>query len=50
MIETEVLVVGAGPAGLVAAITLAHYGVDVLLVEKRADISTLSRTLVISTR
>ena len=49
-LETQVLVVGAGPAGLVAAITLAHHGIDVLVVEKRADISTLSRTLVISTR
>lgn len=41
MIETEVLVVGAGPAGLVAAITLAHYGVDVLLVEKRRHLDAL---------
>jgi putative polyketide hydroxylase len=46
----QVLVVGAGPAGLVAAITLARYGVRVLLVEKRDEISTLSRALVISTR
>jgi putative polyketide hydroxylase len=49
-IETQVLVVGAGPAGLVAGITLARYGVDVVVVEKRERISTLSRALVISTR
>lgn len=49
-IDTQVLVVGAGPAGLVAAITLARYGVDVCLVEKRGDVPTLSRNLVISTR
>jgi len=46
----QVLVVGAGPAGLVAGIVLARYGVDVLVAEKRAKISTLSRALVISTR
>ena len=46
----QVLVVGAGPAGLVAAITLARYGSRTLLVEKRRRISTLSRALVISTR
>jgi putative polyketide hydroxylase len=42
--------VGAGPAGLVAGITLARYGVEVLVIDKRDGISTLSRTLVISTR
>jgi len=45
-----VLIVGAGPAGLVAAITLARHGVRVLVVEKRANSSTLPRALVISTR
>ena len=45
-----VLVVGAGPAGLVAAITLARYGVHVVLIEKRTDPPTLSRATVISTR
>ena len=45
-----VLVVGAGPAGLVAAITLARYGVPVVLIEKRTDPPTLSRATVISTR
>jgi putative polyketide hydroxylase len=45
-----VLVVGAAPAGLVAGITLARYGVGVEVVEKRDGISTLSRALVISTR
>jgi putative polyketide hydroxylase len=46
----DVLVVGAGPAGLVAAITLARYGVDVVLIDKRGRPSGLSRSLVISTR
>src|SRR2546430_9297319 len=48
--DARVLVVGAGPAGLVAGITLARYGISVLLVEKRDAISTLSRSVVISTR
>jgi putative polyketide hydroxylase len=48
--HAQALVVGAGPAGLVAGITLARYGVDVLVVDKRNEIATLSRALVISTR
>jgi putative polyketide hydroxylase len=42
--------VGAGPGGLVAAITLARYGIDVMLIDKRSMPSGLSRSLVVSTR
>ncbi len=48
--EVDVLVVGAGPCGLVAALTVAVYGLDVLVIEQRAGESNLSRALVISTR
>jgi 2-polyprenyl-6-methoxyphenol hydroxylase-like FAD-dependent oxidoreductase len=36
MTSTRVLVVGAGPVGLVLAMSLARHGVEVLLVERRA--------------
>jgi 2-polyprenyl-6-methoxyphenol hydroxylase-like FAD-dependent oxidoreductase len=45
-----VLIVGAGPAGLVAAITLTRYGIDTLVVEKRDELSTLAKAQVISMR
>jgi 2-polyprenyl-6-methoxyphenol hydroxylase-like FAD-dependent oxidoreductase len=48
--RVQVLVVGAGPAGLVAGIALARHGVRVLLIERREAIATLARALVISTR
>jgi 2-polyprenyl-6-methoxyphenol hydroxylase-like FAD-dependent oxidoreductase len=48
--SVEVLVVGAGPCGLVAGLTLARYGIDVLVMEQRAGGSSLSRALVVSTR
>jgi putative polyketide hydroxylase len=48
--QRQVLVVGAGPAGLVAAIALALYGIDVVVIDRRTSTSTLSRALVISTR
>jgi len=47
--EVPVLIVGAGPAGLTAAATLAHYGVESLLVEKRAKPSTVPRATGVST-
>src|SRR5829696_8792971 len=48
--EVPVLVVGAGPGGLAAAVTLARSGVECLLVDRRARPSALPRATVISTR
>jgi putative polyketide hydroxylase len=50
MREPHVLVVGAGPAGLVTAITLARLGVSVLIVERRAELSPFPRATGISLR
>jgi 2-polyprenyl-6-methoxyphenol hydroxylase-like FAD-dependent oxidoreductase len=46
----EVLVVGAGPAGLSTAITLARAGVHVLVVERHAGTSPFPKSTVVSTR
>jgi 2-polyprenyl-6-methoxyphenol hydroxylase-like FAD-dependent oxidoreductase len=48
--DIEVLVVGAGAAGLAAAAALGHHGIPTLLVEQRREPSTLPRATVISTR
>lgn len=43
MIETEVLVIGAGPAGSLAAKTIAQEDVKVLLIDKKSEIGTPKR-------
>jgi putative polyketide hydroxylase len=48
--ETPVVVAGAGPAGLAAAISLARLGVETVLVERRAELSSLPRATVVSLR
>jgi 2-polyprenyl-6-methoxyphenol hydroxylase-like FAD-dependent oxidoreductase len=47
--EFEVVVVGAGPAGLACAAALGSYGVETLVVERRSSTSRLPRATVAST-
>ncbi|HET6773223.1 MAG TPA: FAD-dependent monooxygenase [Acidimicrobiales bacterium] len=48
--DIDVLIVGAGAAGLAVAAALGHHGVATLVVEQRPEPSTLPRATVISTR
>src|SRR6185436_18607915 len=48
--EYEVVIVGAGAAGLAAAAALGDHGIATLLVEERTEPPTLPRATVISTR
>ena len=50
MSETEVLIAGAGPTGLVLAIWLVRLGVLVRIVDPTAEPGTTSRALVIQSR
>jgi putative polyketide hydroxylase len=48
--ESPVVIVGAGPAGLAAAISLARLGIETILVERRAELSSLPRATAVSLR
>src|SRR6266446_3577677 len=48
--ETEVLIVGAGPTGLVLALWLTRLGVRVRIVDKTAEPGTTSRALAVQAR
>lgn len=44
-----VLISGAGPAGLTAAITLARYGIEALVIDSKPEFSTMPRATLVST-
>src|SRR5438477_8679840 len=48
--ETEILIIGAGPTGLVLALWLARLGVRVRIVDKTAESGTTSRALAVQAR
>jgi putative polyketide hydroxylase len=48
--QLPVVIAGAGPAGLVTAITLARSGIGSLLVERNPGLSPLLRATAVSTR
>lgn len=48
--DTEVLIVGAGPTGLVLALWLTHLGVRVRIVDKTSEPGTTSRALAVQAR
>src|SRR6202035_2314023 len=50
MAQTDVLVIGAGPTGLVLALWLAKLGVKVRIVDKTAEPGTTSRALAVQAR
>jgi 2-polyprenyl-6-methoxyphenol hydroxylase-like FAD-dependent oxidoreductase len=49
-VETEVLVVGAGPVGLMAAIELRRRGIDVVIVDKRAEVAPWAKAVGVQPR
>ena len=48
--DTEVLIVGAGPTGLVLALWLARLGVRARIIDKTAEPGTTSRALAVQAR
>jgi 2-polyprenyl-6-methoxyphenol hydroxylase-like FAD-dependent oxidoreductase len=48
--ETDVLIAGAGPTGLVLALWLAHWGVRVRIIDKTKEPGTTSRALAVQAR
>src|SRR5580693_9192987 len=50
MAQTEVLIVGAGPTGLVLALWLTKLGVKVRIIDKTAESGTTSRALAVQAR
>ena len=50
MKRSDVLIIGAGPAGLVLALWLTKLGVKVRIVDKTAEPGTTSRALAVQAR
>ena len=48
--DTDVLIIGAGPTGLVLALWLTHWGVRVRIIDKTEEPGTTSRALAVQAR
>jgi 2-polyprenyl-6-methoxyphenol hydroxylase-like FAD-dependent oxidoreductase len=48
--DTDVLIIGAGPTGLVLALWLAHFGARVRIIDKTAEPGTTSRAVAVQAR
>jgi 2-polyprenyl-6-methoxyphenol hydroxylase-like FAD-dependent oxidoreductase len=48
--NTEVLIVGAGPTGLSLAAQFVRYGVDFIIIDKKEGVTTLSKALAVHAR
>ena len=48
--EIQVLIVGAGPTGLVLALWLTHQGIRIRIIDKAAEPGTTSRAIVVQAR
>ena len=46
MKKYDLIVVGAGPAGLLAAKTAAQGGLDVILIERKTNVASIGRSCV----
>jgi 2-polyprenyl-6-methoxyphenol hydroxylase-like FAD-dependent oxidoreductase len=49
-VDTEVLIVGAGPAGLMAAIELRRRGIYVVIIDKRGDVAPWVKAVCVQPR
>lgn len=50
IIETEVVIVGAGPTGLALACQLIRYGVDFVIFDRKTGVTDLSKAIVVQAR
>jgi 2-polyprenyl-6-methoxyphenol hydroxylase-like FAD-dependent oxidoreductase len=48
--KTDVIIIGAGPTGLMAACQLARYGVDFIIVDSKSRPTSESRAILITAR
>ena len=48
--QTKVLIIGAGPTGLMMASQLARFGVDAIIIDQKSGVTTKSKALAVQAR